>query len=278
MSQPSLFRPRQFPAETLAISAVAWSTDGAPSRTSKALATLGDSGSILVRRLPQPEAVPALDGEGERTVRYRVINGNGRLEDLHALGETHVVAKVAPADFTDLEAAAHTLSHQVNHRQNPLQEARATKTLLDGVIAAGVPVGEAYRFIGEQLGLPRKALEERLKLTELPEEVERALLENKLSATTAKRLGALTEQEKEAALQVLSSEGKLTAKGLKHIRQARRDSELDAVPHGLFDPAPPVGETEADDFDAAVRRKLQLGYDPLDLVVRVHELAGGVRV
>ena len=96
MSQPSLFRPRQFPAETLAISAVAWSTDGAPSRTSKALATLGDSGSILVRRLPQPEAVPALDGEGERTVRYRVINGNGRLEDLHALGETHVVAKVAP--------------------------------------------------------------------------------------------------------------------------------------------------------------------------------------
>lgn len=275
MSQPSLFRPRQFPAETLAISAVAWSTDGAPSRTSKALATLGDSGSILVRRLPQPEAVPALDGEGERTVRYRVINGNGRLEDLHALGETHVVAKVAPADFTDLEAAAHTLSHQVNHRQNPLQEARATRALLDGVIAAGIPAEEAHRYIGEQLGLPRKALEERLKLTALPGEVERALLDKKLSATTAKRLVSLSEKEKAEALQVLSSEGRLTAKGLKGIRQARRDGELEGLPKGLFE-SPPPAEAEADDFDAAVRRKLQQGHDPLDLIARIRELAGGV--
>ena len=276
MSQPSLFKPRQFPVETLDISAVAWHTDGAPSRTSKALATLGDSGSILVRRLAEPEKVAGLNGEGERTVHYRVINGNGRLEDLYALGETHISAKVAPADFTDLEVAAHTLSHQVNHRQNPLQEARATKALLDGVIAAGIPIEEAYRYISEQLGLPRKALEERLKLTELPEEVERALLDNKLSATTAKRLGRLSEKEKAEALQVLSNEGKLTAEGLKGIRQVRRDDELENVPSGLFDTPLEAGATMSDDFDAAVQRKLQLGHDPLDLIARIHELADGV--
>ena len=138
-----------------------------------ALATL--AASIKQLGLLQPVVVRRMEDGG-----YEIVMGERRWRAAQRAGLTHIPALVVETD--DRGALERALVENI-HRQdlNPLEEAAAYKQLIEDA-------GLTHEQLAERVGLSRPAVSNALRLLELPDLVQRFVLDGKLSAGHARAL------------------------------------------------------------------------------------------
>jgi ParB family chromosome partitioning protein len=150
-----------------------------------ALAELAES--IKVHGVMQPVVVRPLKSPGANAELYHLIAGERRWLASKRAGKTHIPAIVR--DLTPSEVMVLTIIENL-HRQdlNPMQHARAFFRLMD-----------EFRLtqdeVAQKIGVPRSAVSNYLRLTRLPEFVQKAIEDGRLTFGHAKVLLALNSND-----------------------------------------------------------------------------------
>lgn len=144
----------------------------------EALATL--AASIKQLGLLQPVVVRRMPDGG-----YELVMGERRWRAAQRAGLSLIPALVVETD--DRGALERALVENI-HRQdlNPLEEAAAYKQLIEDA-------GLTHEQLAERVGLSRPAVSNALRLLDLPDQVQRLVLDGKLSAGHAKVLLGLAD-------------------------------------------------------------------------------------
>lgn len=144
----------------------------------EALATL--AASIKQLGLLQPVVVRRMSDGG-----YELVMGERRWRAAQRAGLGLIPALVVETD--DRGALERALVENI-HRQdlNPLEEAAAYKQLIEDA-------GLTHEQLAERVGLSRPAVSNALRLLDLPDQVQRLVLDGKLSAGHAKALLGLAD-------------------------------------------------------------------------------------
>ena len=173
--------------------------------------------SIKEQGLIQPITVRPIDGG-----RFQIVAGECRYRAHQLLGRETVRAIVQP--MSDDEMRLRAIIENLQRRDmNPIEEARAFKTLVDS--------GRTIRQIVEQLGLKSDSIvKQRLDLLDLPANYQQLVATGNLSPSMAWAL-TLCPREHQARLMRDISSGKLrTLEQVRHAGIAIRDAteQIDA--------------------------------------------------
>ena len=208
-----------------------WSSGGAKSRSAKSIAVLGLRGVVTLERL-------AL---GSR-YRYKVVDGSRRLNKARDQGIEFVNAEVLPEDTDQVEAAVLRFMLNLGRSPNPVQEAEAIREVFEAYRAEGVPEAEAPGAIARRFGVSPKIVGQRLRLLTLPPALQAGVTGGKVAAGVAAKVANLPGAQKDELVGELAEKGKLTARDVQRVRQAKQAAILSELPANLF--APPEGPCE----------------------------------
>lgn len=156
--------------------------------------------SIKEHGVLQPLVVSSLD-EG----KYELIAGERRLQASKRAGRTTVpvVVRTAVDDQEKLELAI--IENIQRHDLNPIEEARAYLRLTD-------EFGLSQDEVAKKMGRSRPTVSNTLRLLTLPVEIQRAIIEGKISEGHAKALLSIENLEKQRALLELILRDELTVR------------------------------------------------------------------
>lgn len=149
---------------------------------------------IIVTRLP--------DG------RYELIAGERRLRASKLIGNSEIPAIIREADSQEkLELAV--IENVQRHDLNPIEEAKAYRRL-----------GEEFNLTQEQIakkmGKGRVTIANTMRLLELPVEIQRGIIEGKITEGHARAILGLDNSEKQRALYELILKDKLSVRDVEN--------------------------------------------------------------
>jgi len=148
---------------------------------------------------------------------YELIAGERRLRAAKraGLGEVPVVVR----EVSDAEAYALALVENIQREDlNPVEEARAYERLEE-------ELGLTQSELAEHLGKSRSAIANATRLLELPEAVQRMLVDGDLTAGHARALVALSDGEATRIASQVVEEGLSVREAEKLAQRARRDED-----------------------------------------------------
>ncbi|MFZ5645068.1 MAG: ParB/RepB/Spo0J family partition protein [Bacillota bacterium] len=151
--------------------------------------------SIREHGIVQPIVVRPLEGD-----RYELIAGERRWKACQTLGMEKIPAVVR--NYGDLEAAAVALIENVQRENlNPLEEARAYRILMEDF-------GLTQEDVSKRVGKSRPFVGNMVRLLSLPEEIQKMMIDNKLSPGHARALLGISDKSRQvsAAKRVLKSQ------------------------------------------------------------------------
>lgn len=147
--------------------------------------------------------------------RYELVDGERRLRAVKLLGWTQVPVRMAV--YTDAEVRALALASALQRKElNAIEEARAFKAAIDAGDAAGPTE------LAKQLGLSQGHVSNRLRLLELPEKAQAAVISREITPTQARELVPLKSAP--AAI----------AAALKEVEREKRDQGADILTTDQF--------------------------------------------
>jgi len=159
--------------------------------------------SIREHGVVQPIIVTKL-AEG----KYELIAGERRLRASKLIGNKEIPAIVRKADNQEkLELAI--IENVQRHNLNAIEEAKAYKRLKE-------EFGLTQEEIAKKLGKGRVAVANTMRLLELPVEIQRGLIENKITEGHARAILGLENPEKQRALYELILKDKLTVRDVEN--------------------------------------------------------------
>lgn len=212
----------------------------------EALATL--AASIKQLGLLQPVVVRRMPDDG-----YELVMGERRWRAAQRAGLSLIPALVVETD--DRGALERALVENI-HRQdlNPLEEAAAYKQLIEDA-------GLTHEQLAERVGLSRPAVSNALRLLDLPDQVQRLVLDGKLSAGHAKALLGLADHPL-----IVRVAARVAAEGLsvRDTEQLVRSTTTDPV-----DRAPERTRREGAGTDAGLLEAAEIMSDALGTPVKV---------
>lgn len=173
--------------------------------------------SIREHGILQPLVVSQVDDH------YELIAGERRFQaaKLAGLSAVPVVVRVA-SDQDKLELAI--IENVQRHDLNPIEEAKAYLRLID-------EFGLQQEDVAVKVGLSRSAVTNKLRLLHLPIEIQRAVIEEKLSEGHAKALLAIENPEKQRALFDLIIREELTVRETEaKVRETHVASHVRSTP------------------------------------------------
>lgn len=155
--------------------------------------------SIREHGVVQPVIVTELSGG-----RYELIAGERRLRASKLIGNKDIPAIVRKADNQEkLELAI--IENIQRHNLNAIEEAKAYKRLRE-------EFGLTQEEIAKKMGKGRVVIANTMRLLELPVEIQRGLIENKITEGHARAILGLDNPEKQRALYELVLKDKLTVR------------------------------------------------------------------
>ncbi len=185
-------RLRELPIDAVAVSRRQPRRTFAPEELEELAASiraLGVVQPIVVRPLPAPTADEPGDGQGPY---WELIAGERRLRAARLAGLTSLPALVRPVD--EVGALEIALAENVAREDlNAVEEALAYAALVD-------EFGLTHERIAELVGRSRAGVTNRLRLLELPEEVQRLIESGELSEGHGRALLALPDHEQRRLL------------------------------------------------------------------------------
>ena len=161
--------------------------------------------------------------------KYELIAGERRLRASKLIGNKEIPAIVRSAGGQEkLELAI--IENVQRHDLNPIEEAKAYKRLR-----------EEFRLtqeeIAKKLGKGRVAIANTMRLLDLPVEIQRGLIENKISAGHARAILGLDNPEKQRALYELILKGNLTVRDAENkVREITAPSHTRRISARAADP------------------------------------------
>lgn len=223
MEQESLFEPLEPTLQIIRLDEIQpWTNDGARSPIRASIQQLGMIDPVTVQEL--------LAGS---QYRYKVRAGKRRLTNCRDLGLETVPAVVLPAEMGEVEAALIPLAENILRRENPLHEAREIRSFFDACRASGMPEDDIRPYL-TGLGFPAAVIDQRLKLLELPPEIQQGLVEGKVKPSVAAKVANRSPQDQQVYVRKLSEAGKLTAKDVTNLRKMQVQQTLETLPDALF--------------------------------------------
>jgi len=136
--------------------------------------------------------------------KYELIAGERRLRASKLIGNREIPVIVRQADEQEkLELAI--IENVQRHDLNAIEEAKAYKRLKD-------EFSLTQEEIGKKLGKGRVAVANTMRLLELPVEIQRGIIENKITEGHARAILGLPNSEKQRALYELVLKGKMTVR------------------------------------------------------------------
>lgn len=177
--------------------------------------------SIKEHGILQPLIVTALPGG-----RYQLIAGERRLQaaKLAGLAEIPVIVRDA-AEQQKFELAI--IENVQRHDLNAIEEARAYQKLID-------EFNLTQEEVAKKMGKSRSLVANTLRLLGLPAEIQRALMEEKISEGHAKAILSAEQPEKQRAIFELILKNNLTVREAE--REAHAFSEKPAARKRSIDP------------------------------------------
>lgn len=168
--------------------------------------------SIQKRGLIQPITLRPLAKD-----RYMIVAGECRFRAHQLIGALTIRAEIVEIDDGEMQFRA-IVENLQRHDMNPLEEARAFKTLLEA--------GHTVERIMDELSLKSTAIiTHRLHLLDLIPEVQQLVASGQLNVTFAWAVSLVAEHHQRQLLRDISS-GKLrTAEQARHAALALRDAE-----------------------------------------------------
>ncbi len=175
--------------------------------------------SIKEHGVLQPLVVSSLGGG-----KYELIAGERRFQASKRAGLTTVpvVVRAAGSDQEKLELAI--IENIQRHDLNPIEEAKAYLRLTD-------EFGLSQEEVSKKMGKSRPGVSNTMRLLTLPVEIQRAIIEGKISEGHAKALLSIENPEKQRALFELILKDELTVRETEekarevsvrsHLRTAR---------------------------------------------------------
>lgn len=258
VEQESLFEPLQPTQETIRIDEVApWSNDGARSPIKGSIKALGMLDPVTVQALP-----------ASQQYRYRVRAGKRRLTSCRDLGLETVPAVVLPAEMGEIEAALVPLAENILRRENPLHEAREIRSFFDACRASGMPEDDIRPYL-TGLGFPATVIDQRLKLLELPPEIQQGIADGKVKPSVAAKVANRSKADQHVYVQQLQNAGKLTGKDVVALRKVQVQNSLESLSDALFEPP---DEDPTDRAKRTLERFLAEGVSKATLLTLVQHL------
>lgn len=194
---------------------------------------------------------------------YELVAGERRLRAAKMAGLATIPAIVRDTDET--EALREALIENL-HREdlNPLEQAAGFQELLE-------ELGVSHDTLAERLGYSRSHITNTVRLLQLPAEVQRLLVEGRISAGHARALLTLEDREAQEALALRVAAEGLSVRDVEELAAAYRKGGPESPrPRGLPEADPRAAEVEELLSDAlATRVKLQLGKRKSKLIVEV---------
>jgi ParB family chromosome partitioning protein len=136
--------------------------------------------------------------------KYELIAGERRLRASKLIGNKEIPAIVREADNQEkLELAI--IENVQRHNLNAIEEAKAYKRLKE-------EFGLTQEEIAKKLGKGRVAVANTMRLLDLPVEIQRGIIEGKITEGHARAILGLDNPEKQRALYELILKGKLTVR------------------------------------------------------------------
>lgn len=168
--------------------------------------------------------------------QYELIMGERRLQAAKLAGLTKISAIVREAtDQQKLELAI--IENVQRHDLNPVEEARSYEQLVQ-------EFGLKQEEVAEKVGKSRSAVANKLRLLGLPVEIQRAIIEGKITEGHAKAILAIDNPEKQRALFDLILKSNLTVRQTEdktreisvrtHKRIVARDPEIKKIEDDLI--------------------------------------------
>jgi hypothetical protein len=140
-----------------------------------------------VRRLGVLEPVLLRQAEITRSAPYRIIDGHRRVAAMGIIDEMRPIpAIVYPFDISMRQIGAIALSANMHRAPNAMAEFAAIRELME--------TGATIPQIASSLGIPEHVIIARLRVGSLDERLRNLLIEGRMSASLAQRLGAETIQ------------------------------------------------------------------------------------
>jgi ParB family chromosome partitioning protein len=149
---------------------------------------------IIVTRLP--------DG------KYELIAGERRLRASKLIGNTDIPAIVREADHQQKFELA-IIENIQRHDLNPIEEAKAFKRLLE-------EFSLTQEEVAKRLGKGRVKIANTVRLLELPVEIQRGVIEGKITEGHARAILGLDNPEKQRALYELILKEKMTVRDVEN--------------------------------------------------------------
>lgn len=167
--------------------------------------------------------------------QYELIMGERRLQAAKLAGLTKISAIVREAtDQQKLELAI--IENIQRHDLNPIEEARSYSKLVQ-------EFGLKQEEVADKVGKSRSAVANKLRILGLPIEIQRSLIEGKITEGHAKAILALENPEKQRALFELILKNSLTVRQTEdktkeisvrtHKRMVSRDPEIKRIEDDL---------------------------------------------
>ena len=167
---------------------------------------------------------------------YELIAGERRLQASKKAGLTTVPVVVRSEETYDQAKLELALIENIQRQDlNVIEEARAYKSLAQDFALS-------QEEIAVRTGKSRSAVANRMRLLQLPVEVQRALMERKITEGHAKAILALSNPEKQRALFALITQQNLTVRqaeektkgiSVRSHKRSRKDARLQSLEDGL---------------------------------------------
>ena len=161
--------------------------------------------------------------------KYELIAGERRLRASKLIGNREIPVIVRQADEQEkLELAI--IENVQRHDLNAIEEAKAYKRLKD-------EFSLTQEEIGKKLGKGRVAVANTMRLLELPVEIQRGIIENKITEGHARAILGLDNSEKQRALYELILKEKLTVRDVENkVREINVPGHIRKMSHSVINP------------------------------------------
>lgn len=162
----------------------------------------------------------------KRAGKYEIIDGRRRLASMKRQGIESTEAKV----FTGLkpaQIAIMTLVANYARSHNLISELEALKELESKKVEEDT--------LRKYMNVTKNKVHQLKRLADLPENLYKALAENRISESIAKAVAVMNKKQQRKLSKIYSSTGKLTANDLKELKDQAKQDFADSIDDNLFE-------------------------------------------
>lgn len=178
-----------------------------------------------VRRLGLLQPVALIEPPNGRS-NFMIAEGRRRVGALRRLGRTEIPAYVFPPGTTVTQAAAMTLSANVQRRANPVREFNAINSM--------VHRGMSEQQIAGALRIPLQTVRARMRLGNLSRHLRELFEQGALAPSVAERAARLDATRQEMLMNRYRASGRVTSTDVREVTQARDREAVEEMPDNLF--------------------------------------------